>query len=84
VENNGETRTFKVGEDITLPPNVGGSRSFTSGQIEFLGYGLEAPGAGYSDYDGTDVKGKVAVFTGCDRHHRSALSLRRAAAGGTG
>jgi hypothetical protein len=64
VEANGQTRTFKVGEEITLPPNVGSSRTFISDQVEFLGYGLDAPGAGYSDYRGKDVKGKVVVFVG--------------------
>src|SRR5262249_54501264 len=64
VEANGQTRTFKNREGIVFPSNVGGKRSFTSDQIEFIGYGLYAPQAGHNDYAGHDVKGKVAVFVG--------------------
>jgi hypothetical protein len=64
VEANGQTRTFKDGEGISLPRNVGGKRQFTADQIEFLGYGLNAPGAGHDDFAGKDVKGKVVVFLG--------------------
>lgn len=32
----------------------------TEGQLVFAGYGVEIPG-GYSDYNGIDVKGKIAV-----------------------
>jgi hypothetical protein len=64
VQANGQTRTFKYGEGITLPANAGGKRTFTSDQIEFMGYGLDAPAAKYSDFAGKDVKGKVVVFLG--------------------
>ncbi len=64
VEANGKTRTFKNGEGISIPANAGGKRSFTSDVIEFMGYGLDAPAAKYSDFTGKDVKGKVVVFLG--------------------
>jgi len=64
VEAHGETRTFKNGEAIFLPPNVGGKRTLTADQIEFLGYGLDAPMAKHSDFAGRDVKGKVVIFIG--------------------
>lgn len=64
VEANGQTRTFKNGEGISIPANAGGKRSFTSDQIQFMGYGLDAPAAKYSDFAGRDVKGKVVVFLG--------------------
>ena len=64
VQANGQTRTFKNGEGITLPSNSGGKRAVTSDQIEFMGYGLEAPAAKYSDFTGKDVRGKVVVFLG--------------------
>ncbi len=64
VEANGQSRTFKNGEEFTVPLNSGGKRSFTSDQIEFMGYGLDAPGAKYSDFTGKDVKGRVVVFLG--------------------
>jgi hypothetical protein len=64
VEVNGERREFKDGEAISFPRNVGGKRSFTVDQIEFLGYGLDAPLARHNDYEGKDVKGKAVVWLG--------------------
>jgi hypothetical protein len=64
LEINGKTRTFKDGEGIIFPKNVGGKRSFTIEQVEFLGYGLNAPLASHNDYAGKDVKGKAVVYLG--------------------
>ncbi|HEX5085464.1 MAG TPA: M28 family peptidase [Blastocatellia bacterium] len=64
VEVNGQTRTFKNGEGVTFPANVGGKRSLTADQVEFLGYGLDAPLANHNDYAGKDVKGKAVVYLG--------------------
>jgi hypothetical protein len=61
---NGRTRTFKDGEGITLPKNVGRKRAFTADDVEFLGYGLDAPLAKHDDYAGRDVKGEVVVWLG--------------------
>src|SRR5436853_5878467 len=64
VEANGQTRTFNDGAGISFPRNVGGKRTFTSDQIEFMGYGLDAPLAKHNDYEGKDVKGKVVIWLG--------------------
>jgi hypothetical protein len=64
VEVNGQTRTFKNGEGISFPPNVGGKRNLTADQVEFLGYGLDAPLANHNDYAGKDVSGKAVVYLG--------------------
>jgi Peptidase family M28 len=64
VEVNGQTRTFKDNEGIVFPKNVGGKRSFTIEQVEFLGYGLNASLANHNDYAGKDVKGKAVVYLG--------------------
>lgn len=64
VEANGQTRSFKNKEGITFPSNVGGKRSVTSDQIEFVGYGLNAPLAKHNDFEGKNVKGKIAVWLG--------------------
>jgi hypothetical protein len=64
VQANGQTRTFKNGEGITLPANAGGKHVVGSDQIEFMGYGLDAPAVKYSDFTGKDVKGRVVVFLG--------------------
>src|SRR5262249_9388662 len=52
VETNGQTRTLRNKEGITFPANVGGKRAVTSDQIEFVGYGLNAPLANHNDYAG--------------------------------
>src|SRR5215813_10690020 len=64
VEVNGQSKTFKNGEGITWPTNVGGKRTVSSDQIEFLGYGLNIPDAHINDYEGKDVKDKVVVYLG--------------------
>jgi Peptidase family M28 len=64
IEANGQTRTFKNKEGVTFPTNAGGKRSLTSDQIEFVGFGLNAPLAKHNDYEGRNVKGKVIVFLG--------------------
>ena len=64
VEASGQTRTFKNKEGITFPSNVGGKRTLTSDQIEFVGYGLNAPLANHNDFAGKNVKGKTVVWLG--------------------
>src|SRR5215831_13166021 len=81
VEVNGQTRTFKNGEGITFPANVGGKRSLTADQVEFLGYGLDAPLANHNDYAGKDVKGKAVVFLGGNGPKGLGTEFRRALIG---
>src|SRR5882724_4760842 len=64
VEANGQSKTFKDGEGITLPRDVGGKRTFTANEVEFMGYGLTIPQNNIDDYKGKDVKGKVVVYLG--------------------
>jgi len=64
VSVNGQTRTFKDGEGIAFPKNVGSKRNLTVDQVEFMGYGLDAPLANHNDYAGKDVKGKAVVYLG--------------------
>jgi hypothetical protein len=78
VEVNGQTRVFKDGEGITFPKNVGGKRSFTVDQIEFLGYGLDAPLANHNDYAGKDMKGKAVVYLGANGPKGLGTEFRRA------
>jgi peptidase M28-like protein len=64
VDTNGQTRTFKDGEGITFPKNMGGKQTITGDQIQFVGYGLQIPAAGIDDYARVDPKGKVVVYLG--------------------
>src|SRR6266705_2703695 len=63
VEVSGQTRTFRDGEGITFPRNVGGKRTVTLNQVEFAGYGLNLDSA-HNDYNVLDVKGKGVVWLG--------------------
>src|SRR5262249_46989526 len=60
VEVNGQTKTFKDGEGINFPKNVGGKRTLTLDKVEFVGYGLNLSPS-QNDYKGADVKGKAVV-----------------------
>jgi hypothetical protein len=81
VEVNGQTRVFKNAEGITFPGNVGGKRSVTVDQIEFLGYGLDAPLANHNDYAGKDVKGKAVVYLGANGPKGLGPQFRRSLGG---
>jgi hypothetical protein len=59
-----ETRVFKDGEGVTFPKNVGSKRTFTINRVEFAAYGLDAPGANYSDLKGKDYAGAAVIFLG--------------------
>ena len=59
-----ETRVFKDGDGITFPRNMGSKRSVTVDRVEFSGYGLDAPGAGYSDLAGKDYQAAAVIFLG--------------------
>src|SRR5262249_38978739 len=58
VDVNGQKRTFKDGDGVRFPANVGGKRTLTFNQVEFVGYGLNL-GPDHDDYKGINVKGKA-------------------------
>jgi len=58
----GESRTFKDGEGITFPRNVGAKRTLTIDRVEFAGYGLDVPG--HTDLRGRNLEGAAVVFLG--------------------
>jgi hypothetical protein len=64
VEINGKSRTFRDGDGIAFPRNVGGRRTLVLDAVEFVGYGLNVPAAGHNDFAGKDVKGKAVVWLG--------------------
>ncbi len=64
VDVNGQSRTFKDGEGIAFPKNMGGKQVVDGDQVQFAGYGLQIPAAGIDDYAGVDPKGKVVIFIG--------------------
>lgn len=60
-------RLFEAGRERTFafPADVSAGRGFeagrAAGEIVFAGYGVSAPGAGWDDLAGLDLKGKVVV-----------------------
>jgi Peptidase family M28 len=64
VQSGAQSRTFKDGEGITFARNVGGRRTLSIERVEFIGYGLDAPGANHFDLRGKDLRGAAVVFVG--------------------
>jgi hypothetical protein len=54
-------RRFANGEDVLLSPSPLYPDQQISGDAVFAGYGLDAPGQGFNDYSGLDVRGKFVV-----------------------
>jgi hypothetical protein len=70
VEVNGQSRTFKDGEGVTLPRNQGGKQTIAAAVV-FAGYGLQLPAAEIDDYAGVDPKGKIVVWLGAQGPSRA-------------
>ncbi len=77
VEVGPHVRVFRDGEGLRFPRNIGGRRSFTSDEIVFVGYGVDAPTMDHDDYENTSVDGKVAIWLG--RKGPNTLSARYSA-----
>jgi aminopeptidase YwaD len=56
---NGESTDLELGKDYY--PLGFSQNGYASGDIVFAGYGITAPEAGYDDYSGLDVKGKIVL-----------------------
>jgi Zn-dependent M28 family amino/carboxypeptidase len=54
------TWTPRIGEDLVLGARIPQPASITA-PLVFIGYGLALPEAGYDDFAGQDLKGKIAV-----------------------
>lgn len=63
IEVNGQSRQFRNGEGVSFPASVGGKRTLTLSDIEFVGYGLNM-GTAHNDYAGRNVRGKAVVWLG--------------------
>ena len=61
---NGESRTFKDGEGITFPRQMGGKQTVEGRDLLFAGYGLQIPSAGIDDYAERSPDSKVVVYLG--------------------
>jgi hypothetical protein len=95
VEVNGQTRTFRDGQGVNFPKNVGGKRTFTLNQVDFAGYGLNV-GTAHNDYKGLNAKGSVVIWMGsrgprsvntrdanAQLHNRDAIAIEEMGAAAT-
>src|SRR4029077_16734516 len=57
-----DSRTFKDGEGVAFPHNVGARRTLTIDRVEFTGYGLDVPG--HTDLRGKSIEDAAVVFLG--------------------
>ena len=61
IGSDGATTTLQIGTDALI--GAGGARrpAQVNAPLVFIGYGLHLPNAGYDDFAGLDLKGKIAV-----------------------
>jgi len=59
--------TIKWGDDLLLGSNTLDETVIVAGaELVFVGYGITAPELGWDDYDGVDMRGKVALVLTAD------------------
>ena len=54
-------KTFKQGVTAVIGGPLGGGNVRVSGPLVFVGYGMTDKAMGYDDYEGLEVRGKIAV-----------------------
>lgn len=71
-----DTFTFEYGTHYLPAADFSSASSTLSAPLVFAGYGVEAPELGYNDFEGIDLKGRIAVvFSGAPAqfsHHQRA------------
>ena len=68
-------RTFENGKEVSIGASAREPNQSLEAPVVFAGYGIDAPGQGFNDYAGLDVKGKVvAVLSGFPKGTPSELA----------
>ena len=57
----GVEKTFQIDHDFFYFYTEGNRSIDTTGPLEFLGYGINAPEYGYNDFNGVNLHGKIAM-----------------------
>ncbi len=57
-------RAFEHGREVVVGASPSEQQTRLEASVVFAGYGLDAPGQGFNDYKGLDVKGKVVAVIG--------------------
>ncbi|MES2834145.1 MAG: M28 family peptidase [Pseudomonadota bacterium] len=58
----GQSRDLSLIADAAVWPDAPLPASVDDAELVFVGYGLHMPSSGYSDLDGVDLTGKIAVY----------------------
>ncbi len=62
VKGHGKTLDFELGEEyVAQSPQVKENISIEDAELVFCGFGIHAPEYGWNDFEGIDMKGKIAV-----------------------
>ena len=64
LENGGENRELEYITEFYRGPSTVHTASELAGEIVFAGYGIDSPELKYSDFEGIDLQGKIAVTLG--------------------
>lgn len=62
VHRDGDAEALEVLNEFFAAPAPGQERVELTAPAVFVGYGVEAPAFGYSDFTGVDLRGKIAVL----------------------
>ena len=55
------SRTLEHGRDIRLANHAAGGKVDLAGELVFVGYGIDAPIYRWNDFEGLDLRGKIAI-----------------------
>ena len=61
IEKDGEQHTLDFLDDFMVGANINRTASAVTGELVFAGFGIDAPYLNYTDFEGIDLKGKIAV-----------------------
>ena len=61
-----ETVPLALGRDVTASSRIVGRTRVENAPLVFAGYGVNAPAAGWDDYEGVNMRGKIAVVLAND------------------
>ncbi len=61
-EANGQTHPLKLSTDVVAMDETQKPQNEFSGDLVFVGYGIDAPEYNWNDYQGMDVKGKILLM----------------------
>ena len=61
VERNGTATRLETGVDFLPQRDYSGPKTRVTAPAEFVGFGVHAPERGYDDFEGSDLKGRIAI-----------------------